>query len=94
MLILKMLYLLLVCYHPNVVLVLCIFHLGVVVAYLGFKLFDILTRIMIEVMNHVFLNLQHVSFDLRFVKLFLKVLDSDLKLRAHHGHVVIFRLDI
>ena len=94
MLILKMLHLLLVSYHPNVVLVLCIFHLGVVVAHLGFKLFDILTRIMIEVMNHVFLNLQHVSFDLSFVQLLLKVLDSHFELRSHHGHVVIFRLDI
>ena len=94
MLILKMLHLLLVSDNPNIVLVLCIFHLSVVVAYLRFKLFDILTRIMIKVMNHVFLNLQHVSFDFCLVKLFLKVLNSDLKLRTHHGHVVIFRFHI
>ena len=94
MLILKMLYLLLVSNHSDVVFVLCIFHLGVVVAYLGFKLFDILTRIMIEVMDHVFLNLQHVSLDLCFVELFFKVLDSHLELGTHHGHVVIFRFHI
>ena len=93
MLILKMLYLLLVSYHPNVVLVLCIFHLGVVVAYLGFEFFDIFTGVVIEVMNHVLLDLEHVALDLGFVELFFEVLDCHFELRTKHGHVVVFWLN-
>ena len=89
-LIFKMLDFLLVSDYSNVVLVLGIFHLCVVVPDLRFKLFYILPRVMIKVMDHVFLYLKHVALDLSLVQLFLQVLNSNFELGTHHCHVMIF----
>ena len=70
MLVLKMLNLLLVGDDSYIVFVLGIFHLGIVVAYLGFEFFDIFTGVVIEVMNHVLLDLEHVALNLGFIELF------------------------
>ena len=93
-LIFKMLDFLLISDHTNVVLVLSVFHFCVVVPDLRFKLFYILPRVVIKVMDHVFFYLKHVALDLSFVKLLLQVLNSNFELGTHHCHVMIFRFNI
>ena len=94
MLIFKMLDLLLVGYDTHIVFILCVFHLGVVVAHLRLEFFDVFAGVVVEVVNHVLLNLEHVTLDLSFVKLFFQVLDGHFKLRAEHSHVVVFWLNL
>jgi len=74
------------------VTIFAVLHVSIEVTDLGVELFDLLPGVVIEVMDHVFLDLEHVTFDLGILKLFLEVGDGYLKLITLHCHVVIFWL--
>ena len=48
-------------------------HLCIEVADLGLQLFNLFSGVVVKVMNHIFLYLEHVTLDLSLVKLVLIV---------------------
>ena len=78
--------------HISAVLLFSLLHLGVKVSNSSFKFFDFLSGVMIEVMNHVLFDLEHVTLDLGFVEGLLEVLLDGLKLLVAHGHVLVVGL--
>ena len=91
-LVLVVLHLLQVRDHKSVVLLLLFLHIGVEILHLCFKLFDLLSGVHVEVMNHVLLNLQGIALHFRITKLLAQVLDRDLQLLTTHGHELVFGL--
>ena len=71
-------------HNESVVRLLLLLHLRVEVLDLGFQLFDLLPRVLVEVVDHVLLNLKRVALHLRVGKFLPQVLDSDLKLFSPH----------
>jgi len=69
-------------------------HVRVQVRYFGFLLGDFSTRVVVEVVNHIFLDLKHVPLHLGVLKLFAQVADTDLELVELHCHVMILRLGL
>ncbi len=76
------------------VTVFAVLHVSIEVTDLGVEFFDLLSGVVIKVMDHVFLDLEHVTFDLGILKLFLEVGDGYLKLITLHCHVLIFWLGL
>lgn len=72
--------------------VLCLLHFGVVVLDLSVQFLDLFPRVVVEVVDHVFLDLKHVPLDLGFFKLFFQVRLNRLQLFDPHGHVLILGL--
>ena len=93
-LVLVMLHLLQMGYHKRVVRVFLFLHLCVKVLDLRLKLLDLLPGVLIEVVDHVLLNLQSVTLHLRVLELCAQVLDLDLQLLAPHGHELVLRLGL
>jgi hypothetical protein len=76
----------------GVVSALTVLHLRVKVADLRIQLFDLFSRVLVKVVDHVLFNLKHVALNLGVLKSLLQIHDRDLELVSLHGHVVVFRL--
>ena len=76
----------------GVVLLFLLLHLGVEILDLGLQLFDFLPRILIEVVDHVLLDLQRITLHLRVRQLLPQILDGDLELLSTHGEEFVLGL--
>ena len=75
--------------------VVCLFlplHLGVEVLNLGLQLFDLLPCVLIEIVDHVLLDLERVALHLGIRQLLSQILDGDLELFSPHGEELVLRL--
>lgn len=93
-LILVVLYLLQMGNHKRVVRVFLLLHLRVEILDLGLELLDLLPGVLIEVVDHVLLNLQGVTLHLGVLEFFAQIENGDLELLAPHGHELVFRLGL
>ena len=71
-------------HNESVVRLLLLLHLRVEVLDLGFQLFDLLPRVLVEVVDHVLLNLKRVALHLRVGQFLPQILDGDLELLSPH----------
>ena len=78
----------------GVVGLLLFLHLGVEVLDLSLELLDLLTSILVEVVDHIFLDLEGVTLHLGVLKLLSQGLDGDLELFSTHSEVLIFGLGL
>ena len=93
-LVLMMLDLLQMRYDQSVVGLLLFLHLCVEVLDLSLELLDLLTGVLIKVMDHVFLDLESVSLHLRVLQFLSQGLNRDLELLTAHSEVLIFGLGL
>ena len=91
-LVLMMLHLLEMGHDQCVMRFFLLLHLRVEVLNLCLQLFDFFPRVLIKVMDHVFLNLERITLHLGVGELLTQVLDRDLELLSTHGEELILRL--
>ena len=80
--------------HIAVVVMLLGLHLRVEVFDIRLEFLDLLPRVLIEIVDHVFLDLECVSLHFRVLQLLAQVLDRDLQLLTTHDEELVLRLGL